>query len=113
MITRYDVLNEYVRLNQLYRDVYIEFYEEGSGCMIVIYCSVKPSDDLYVFKELDRLIIFAGRLKHELLYEDIFIGNVAFNNYPKYKFIIPVGRNFRIEDYKIDNKAIIIKLKYL
>ena len=71
MLTRTSILEEYIRLRDRYRDVYVDVFEEDKGYTIIIYCGIKPDDKVKLFKELDRLVACIGGEKVEYEDEDI------------------------------------------
>ncbi|HEW94137.1 MAG TPA: hypothetical protein ENF47_05485, partial [Thermoprotei archaeon] len=72
MLTKASLVNEFIRLGKKYRDTYIEVFEDKDGYTVIIYCDIKPDDEVRLFKEFDRLIICIGMEKIE--YEDEIIG---------------------------------------
>ena len=100
----------------IYRDTYIEVFEDKGGYTVIVYCDVKPGEEVRLFKEFDRLIICIGMERVEYgdettcMDDERITGKVDWHQY-KYIFKIPIESNFRIKNYKIDRDALIIKLK--
>ena len=116
MLTKASLINEFIRLGKKYRDTYIEVFEDKNEYTIIIYCDVKPGEEVRLFKDFDRLIVCIGEETVE--YEDEIIGmddgritgKIDWTQY-RYIFRIPIESEFRIKNYKIDRDALIIKLE--
>ena len=138
MLTKVSLVNEFIRLGKKYRDTYIEVFEDNGGYTIIVYCDVKPNDEVKLFKNFDRLIACIGMETVEYEDEDILndeeveglretyrkigryneaekVGNRITGkiDWPQYKYIfrIPIEEDFKIKNYKIDKDALIIKLE--
>ena len=72
MLTKASSVNEFIRLGKKYRDTYIEVLEDNDGYTVIVYCDVKPDDEVRLFKEFNRLIACIGMENVE--YEDETIG---------------------------------------
>ena len=107
MLTRGSILTEYIRLGKLYRDVEVEVFKGKNRCTVIIYCDVKPNDDVRLSIEFDRLIVCVGREK--INYEDESIDGFEYEAY-KYIFKIPIEKEYKIKNYRIDKETIIINL---
>ena len=68
MLTKASLINEFLRLGNRYRDAYIEVFDDVDGYTVIIYCDVKPDEDVRLFKDFDRLIVCIGEETVE--YED-------------------------------------------
>ena len=138
MLTKASSVNEFIRLGKKYRDTYIEVFEDNGGYTIIVYCDVKPNDEVKLFKNFDRLIACIGMETVEYEDEDILndeeveglretyrkigryneaekignriIGRIDWHQY-KYIFRIPTEKEYRIKNYIIDKDALIIKLE--
>jgi hypothetical protein len=55
-LTRKSILNEFIRLHQLYRDTFIEVFK-GEEYTVIVYCDVNDSDEIKVFIDVDKLIV--------------------------------------------------------
>ena len=138
MLTKESLVNDFIRLGKKYRDTYIEVFEDKGGYTIIIYCDVKPDDEVRLFKEFDRLIVCIGMEKVEYEDEEILndeevedlretyrkigryrdaervtnriTGKIDWHQY-KYIFRIPIEKEYKIKNYKIDKDALIIKLE--
>ena len=65
MLTKASLINEFIRLGKKYRDTCIEVFEDKGGYTVIVYCDVKPDDEVRLFKEFDRLIVCIGIEKIE------------------------------------------------
>ena len=65
MLTKASLVNEFIRLGKKYRDTYIEVFEDNDGYTIIVYCDVKPDDEVRLFKDFNRLIICISMEKVE------------------------------------------------
>ena len=65
MLTKASLVNEFIRLGKKYRDTYIEVFEDNDGYTIIVYCDVKPDDEVKLFKDFNRLIICISMEKVE------------------------------------------------
>ena len=105
---------------------------------MIIYCDMKPGDEVRLLKDFDRLIICIGMETVEYEDEEILTdeeveelretyrkigryneaekvgnritGKIDWHQY-KYIFRIPIEEDFKIKNYKIDKDALIIKLE--
>ena len=138
MLTKESLVNDFIRLGKKYRDTYIEVFEDKGGYTIIIYCDVKPDDEVRLFKEFDRLIVCIGIEKVEYEDEEILTDEEVEElretyrkigryrdaervtnritgkiDWPQYKYIfrIPIEKEYKIKNYKIDKDALIIKLE--
>ncbi|RLG61589.1 hypothetical protein DRN87_02070, partial [Candidatus Geothermarchaeota archaeon] len=137
MLTKESLVNDFIRLGKKYRDTYIEVFEDEDGYTVIIYCDVKPNDEVKLFKEFDRLIVCIGMEKVEYENEEILTNDeveglretyrkmgryrdakrvtnriIGKIDWPQYKYIfrIPIESEFKVKNYKIDRDALIIKL---
>ena len=138
MLTKESLVNDFIRLGKKYRDTYIEVFEDKGGYTIIIYCDVKHGEEVKLFKEFDRLIVCIGVETVEYEDEEILtdeeveelretyrkigryneakkIGNkitgkIDWYQY-KYIFRIPIEKEYKIKNYKIDKEALTIKLE--
>ena len=107
MLTKASSVNEFIRLGKKYRDTYIEVFEDNDGYTVIVYCDVKPDDEVKLFKEFNRLIACIGMENVE--YEDEIIGmndkritgKIDYTQY-KYIFRISIENDFKTKNYKID-----------
>ena len=65
MMIKASSVNEFIRLGKKYRDTYIEVFEDKDGYTVIVYCDVKPGEEVKLFKEFDRLIACIGIEKIE------------------------------------------------
>jgi|GEM_PF-925546 len=139
MLTKASSVNEFIRLGKKYNNnTYIKVFEDNDGYTVIIYCDVKPNDEVKLFKDFDRLIVCISeeRVKYEdeeiLTDEEVeglretyrkigryndaekvgnkITGKIDWYQY-KYTFRIPVEKEYKIKNYKIDRDALIIKLE--
>ena len=108
MLTRTSILEEYIRLKNRYRDVYVEVFEKDDGYTVIIYCGIKPDDKVRLFKEPNRLVACIGEEEFEC--EDILMGKCTCREY-KYIIKIPIKEKYKIKNYTVDKNALIIKLE--
>ena len=65
MLTKASSVNEFIRLGKKYNNTYIKVFEDNDGYTVIIYCDVKPDDEVKLFKDFDRLIVCIGIEKIE------------------------------------------------
>jgi len=88
----------------------IEIYggiRDKDGYTVVIYCDVKSGEDVRLFKDYGRLIVCIGGETVEYEDETIYMNNERITgeiNYTQYKYIfrIPIEKDFKTKNYKID-----------
>jgi len=138
MLTKASLINEFIRLGKKYRDTYIEVFEDKNEYTIIIYCDVKPGEEVRLFKDFDRLIVCIGEETVEYEDEEILTDDEVeelretyrkigrYNEaervtnritgkidwyQSRYIFRIPIESDFKVKNYRIDKDALIIKLE--